>query len=117
AVPYQQLATTTSSLSDPLVGAVVPLPLHDALPICARSVPSRISTSAIGSTPSAISRSSGVPASARSGPNTPRISGAPATTTPTRSEEHTSELQSRENLVCRLQLENKTHISQLSHEQ
>src|SRR5690606_39809359 len=29
------------------------------------------------------------------------------TTTPTRSEEHTSELQSRENLVCRLLLEKK----------
>src|SRR5690606_40226583 len=29
---------------------------------------------------------------------------------PTRSEEHTSELQSRENLVCRLLLEKKKHI-------
>src|SRR5690606_39528664 len=35
----------------------------------------------------------------------------PATLTPnTRSEEHTSELQSRENLVCRLLLEKKTNL-------
>src|SRR5690606_42023848 len=32
-----------------------------------------------------------------------------------RSEEHTSELQSRENLVCRLLLEKKKRITQLSH--
>src|SRR5690606_39849120 len=34
----------------------------------------------------------------------PRL-GAPSTRSPRRSEEHTSELQSRENLVCRLLLE------------
>src|SRR5690606_41560887 len=40
---------------------------------------------------------------------TPRIaSSEPATVAP-RSEEHTSELQSRENLVCRLLLEKKNH--------
>src|SRR6266511_1693857 len=32
---------------------------------------------------------------------------APSASTPSRSEEHTSELQSRENLVCRLLLEKK----------
>src|SRR5436309_16100134 len=32
-----------------------------------------------------------------------------------RSEEHTSELQSRENLVCRLLLEKKKKINQMSH--
>src|SRR5690606_39488599 len=31
---------------------------------------------------------------------------------PSRSEEHTSELQSRENLVCRLLLEKKNHLTQ-----
>src|SRR5690606_41483297 len=48
------------------------------------------------------------PAIARS---TPRLSHPPAyrtpPATPARSEEHTSELQSRENLVCRLLLEKK----------
>src|SRR6202043_340827 len=38
------------------------------------------------------------------------------TISPPRSEEHTSELQSRENLVCRLLLEKKrTHIQQMCH--
>src|SRR5690606_41444839 len=35
----------------------------------------------------------------------------PTRTAPMRSEEHTSELQSRENLVCRLLLEKKKHSS------
>src|SRR3712207_6864195 len=35
-------------------------------------------------------------------------------TPPTRSEEHTSELQSRQYLVCRLLLEKKTRLSQVS---
>src|SRR2546430_6173360 len=35
----------------------------------------------------------------------------PATTSSTRSEEHTSELQSQSNLVCRLLLEKKKHIA------
>src|SRR3712207_8900373 len=34
----------------------------------------------------------------------------PPTATPARSEEHTSELQSRQYLVCRLLLEKKTHL-------
>src|SRR3712207_7893342 len=36
--------------------------------------------------------------------------GSPVPTTPTRSEEHTSELQSRQYLVCRLLLEKKNNI-------
>src|SRR6266511_5257268 len=39
--------------------------------------------------------------------STPRTSHAPRPCTRPRSEEHTSELQSRENLVCRLLLEKK----------
>src|SRR5215475_16192806 len=39
-----------------------------------------------------------------------RASGRPGTADPQRSEEHTSELQSRENLVCRLLLEKKKKI-------
>src|SRR5690606_41275852 len=40
-------------------------------------------------------------------PPTPRIMRSPSTLPNSRSEEHTSELQSRENLVCRLLLEKK----------
>src|SRR3712207_7853188 len=36
----------------------------------------------------------------------------PDAATPARSEEHTSELQSRQYLVCRLLLENKKHLSE-----
>src|SRR3712207_8063177 len=42
--------------------------------------------------------------------STPRPS-APASATPRRSEEHTSELQSRQYLVCRLLLEKKKHTA------
>src|SRR2546430_3849364 len=38
----------------------------------------------------------------------------PATACSRRSEEHTSELQSQSNLVCRLLLEKKTHLSKFS---
>src|SRR5690606_39717718 len=85
-----------------------PLSLHDALPIC------------IGSSarPTAASRPT-----LRSG-SAPRPSwacrpcpgDAPVRPSPGqgrhRSEEHTSELQSRENLVCRLLLDKKKHRSQ-----
>src|SRR5690606_40103327 len=53
--------------------------------------------------PSAASQAP-APPTRRSPPSTPT---APLSAPPTRSEEHTSELQSRENLVCRLLLEKK----------
>src|SRR5690606_41661821 len=60
------------------------------------------------------------PASGRGARPGPRTAGRPASTSrlpassATRSEEHTSELQSRENLVCRLLLEKKNCNSSLS---
>src|SRR2546422_2336863 len=45
------------------------------------------------------------------GPRSGERSGAPAPWFPHRSEEHTSELQSRLHLVCRLLLEKKKHTS------
>src|SRR2546427_9170013 len=39
------------------------------------------------------------------------VSGSSLSSTPARSEEHTSELQSQSNLVCRLLLEKKKHIA------
>src|SRR5690625_5685032 len=82
-----------------------PLSLHDALPISSRSSSTPGSWTAPTSSPHSpwapISRSSAGPTSMGSWPV-----GATA-----RSEEHTSELQSRGHLVCRLLLEKKKHYN------
>src|SRR2546427_13262756 len=75
--------------NDTATTEIYTLSLHDALPICSRR---RCS-----------------PASPR-GPRTPGTCGTRARgvrDSPARSEEHTSELQSQSNLVCRLLLEKK----------
>src|SRR5436309_4143827 len=84
----------------PSTTGIYTLSLHDALPISARS-----------STRQSVWFSTICPRS--NGPS-PRTRNRSATTSPkttcsrcSRSEEHTSELQSRENLVCRLLLEKK----------
>src|SRR5690606_40701496 len=81
------------------------LSLHDALPILTTGIPNflafsrhRIFTSRLSH--SSTSKSS-LPLSSRN------VSTLPSSTP--RSEEHTSELQSRENLVCRLLLEKKNY--------
>src|SRR5438132_5924941 len=74
------------------------LSLHDALPISRRSC-SRPACSSIPSNPSASRRSSPPRSSTRRW--------RPCREPPTRSEEHTSELQSHSDLVCRLLLEKK----------
>src|SRR5690606_40900242 len=96
------------------VGAAAPsalhaLSLHDALPISPRARHSRRrrrreharTAARRASAPCASPRCS-APASRR---NRARVRSTPRTGT--RSEEHTSELQSREKLVCRLLLEKK----------
>src|SRR5436309_11589786 len=77
---------------------IYPLSLHDALPISRRAVVrfARSRCVLVASPPR------------RTRTNTPATAAARATP---RSEEHTSELQSRENLVCRLLLEKKNHVS------
>src|SRR5690606_40716257 len=103
------------SLTAPPSTELYSLSLHDALPIWAASLLSpwagagaeaafvtRLravrfagaapSDAAVASVAAGVSVTAGAPSSDRSG---------------TRSEEHTSELQSRENLVCRLLLEKK----------
>src|SRR5688500_20362009 len=81
------------------------LSLHDALPIY-RSPPECPSTATSRSRTRSRSRYLTAPGRTRSSPR-PRA-GAPSTcATVTRSEEHTSELQSPCNLVCRLLLEKK----------
>src|SRR3712207_9166780 len=84
--------------NDTATTEIYTLSLHDALPIsrCSASpAPRRCRRRACGScaTPTACRRSTGKPRTTRGG--------AP------RSEEHTSELQSRQYLVCRLLLEKK----------
>src|SRR3712207_7022945 len=90
--------------NDTATTEIYTLSLHDALPISMRTSPS----SAFALSTSFISSGSGswwsVPYIARTGssPNQGRTA-----STSVRSEEHTSELQSRQYLVCRLLLEKK----------
>src|SRR2546430_7566621 len=84
--------------NDTATTEIYTLSLHDALPICSRSSRSRPKgrrPRAAGSVRSPSSRL----ASAWQSP--------PACADSVRSEEHTSELQSQSNLVCRLLLEKK----------
>src|SRR5699024_12859718 len=77
---------------DTTTSALYTLPLHDALPICVEPDPR------------------GVPSLPPQVPRTPRsiqVQGARRRVHVLRSEEHTSELQSRFDLVCRLLLEKK----------
>src|SRR3712207_8755858 len=85
------------------------LSLHDALPISARTIPAG-RTSCLGKPPRRSGRSS-VPCAARPAFRSTISPSWSATSCriSTRSEEHTSELQSRQYLVCRLLLENKKH--------
>src|SRR5205085_11838393 len=86
----------------PATTAIYTLSLHDALPISSAS-PSSVavayapSTSRAACAPRTDSMSACTSRSAASAPSGPR----------NRSEEHTSELQSQSNLVCRLLLEKK----------
>src|SRR2546429_4516941 len=86
------------------------LSLHDALPISANAPPGIAWTvcAAIGPAPVSARRAMwpGAPARARRRPARRAARGPPAPPT-VRSEEHTSELQSRLHLVCRLLLEKK----------
>src|SRR5256884_5309312 len=103
--------------NDTATTEIYPLPLHDALPISSSKVvlqplkhvsaaghrsprPRRAAQEA--STPGQAS-----PPTARSGSSTRRWRWARARRPRSRSEEHTSELQSRLHLVCRLLLEKK----------
>src|SRR2546427_7579844 len=102
--------------NDPPPTEIYPLSLHDALPICAR--PARRAAShyrrrrgdgraALGGArsarPRAVGREPAGPQCLRNRPG--HLPGRGATARRRRSEEHTSELQSQSNLVCRLLLE------------
>src|SRR3712207_9125161 len=90
--------------NDTATTEIYTLSLHDALPIL-RKLSSRASSASISS---ALGRGS-LPPCTRRFRTTRACSIAPRTSREmTRSEEHTSELQSRQYLVCRLLLEKKT---------
>src|SRR2546427_5081245 len=104
-------------LNDPAPPEISPLPLHDALPICAtprappaprtRAIPVREGFGGVMRAGSTLGKIPGD----RSGPGRscalPRPCRSLRGTRHVRSEEHTSELQSQSNLVCRLLLEKK----------
>src|SRR5690606_41974155 len=77
-----------------------PLSLHDALPISAAQLRTRLG-------PPTATRTRGPWGSTAPTPSRFGWEGPTAPQHRSRSEEHTSELQSRENLVCRLLLEKK----------
>src|SRR5690606_41497142 len=83
---------------------IYPLSLHDALPICGGRSRVRVVGGALPRTSARPHRHPQGPAAGHAGGQLPGGGGAAGHD---RSEEHTSELQSRENLVCRLLLEKK----------
>src|SRR3712207_8550653 len=93
--------------NDTATTEIYTLSLHDALPICSSSTPWRrsvASRSALAARPARWDSSRWRRCRTCSDrPSTGGCSGAPSS----RSEEHTSELQSRQYLVCRLLLEKK----------
>src|SRR3712207_7007800 len=102
--------------NDTATTEIYTLSLHDALPICWRAgcpgcVRSR-SASRPMRAPAAVERSEAVLAADAAVVKAPRgLRGArPAHRMLQRSEEHTSELQSRQYLVCRLLLEKKKNV-------
>src|SRR5207253_11103902 len=98
----------------PLRSIFYTLSLHDALPIsigrwssCSCSPPSSVSASFAGSPACCIHPSCPSPTRSPRSPWWGPSSSPDPTTRRPRSEEHTSELQSRGHLVCRLLLEKK----------
>src|SRR2546427_9360345 len=84
--------------NDTATTEIYPLSLHDALPICRGAVRAGNRRRALRGRGGARARKRGARAAAGAGRG---ARGRP------RSEEHTSELQSQSNLVCRLLLEKK----------
>src|SRR3712207_7517857 len=103
---YENARRCTASyfffFNDTATTEIYTLSLHDALPICIRRRWPTGSTSTSTST-----------RSARRSPRTARASKLAPSCRP-RSEEHTSELQSRQYLVCRLLLEKKKKKNTIS---
>src|SRR3712207_7894662 len=98
--------------NDTATTEIYTLSLHDALPISrgrsSTSAPSSPTPASSSTTTCPVSRlAPSSSASATSGSTFARLKGGPTFRRRSRSEEHTSELQSRQYLVCRLLLEKK----------
>src|SRR5699024_12483821 len=106
---YRSLTTSSVSLFFHLTPTphIYTLSLHDALPISASSTSRWRSTSWPPSKDPSRSSSSGCRSSPRPTRRAPATTTGCSSTPSGRSEEHTSELQSRFDLVCRLLLEKK----------
>src|SRR2546430_9894537 len=104
--------------NDTATTEISPLSLHDALPIscslsacgCGSALTICATSTPVKGGAAAPSASSSIPAMVRREPSSGAGHG-----TFTRSEEHTSELQSQSNLVCRLLLEKKKQHSHRLH--
>src|SRR3712207_8766500 len=98
--------------NDTATTEIYTLSLHDALPICLRGV------AATGDRDHPPSYGGERPPGPADAPGCGRPGGGPGARgdhrRPHRSEEHTSELQSRQYLVCRLLLEKKKHNNHIS---
>src|SRR5690606_41933204 len=101
----------SSFVNEPPRSASYPLPLHDALPISARAEPpgAREVQEPLGPRAAVLDGLRGRHHVPRAPPHGDRVRVVEGEVRGlhARSEEHTSELQSRENLVCRLLLEKK----------
>src|SRR5699024_11295450 len=111
------LSSFPSPFPDPPHSELYPLSLHDALPIslCSRFCPKWVLYCTL--TWAAPARKGVQRHGPRSGPAGPQPPALPAGAEllRRRSEEHTSELQSRFDLVCRLLLEKKTNAAEIRH--
>src|SRR5690606_41742749 len=98
-------------LAGPAPPPTVPPPLHDALPICRAPSPTETPPPSARAAPAAPPTPAHAPPAGARRMHSIRLlwrtSRAVRRSSLPRSEEHTSELQSRENLVCRLLLEKK----------
>src|SRR3712207_8228533 len=94
--------------NDTATTEIYTLSLHDALPILAPSASSRKRLSPMPGTVALRLRSERV--TRKPSPSRSSFTLAVVSSVPSRSEEHTSELQSRQYLVCRLLLEKKKYI-------
>src|SRR2546430_13694305 len=92
--------------NDTATTEIYTLPLHDALPICSLLGFARARRGPRARLPHAAGRRR-----ARRPHSDAGVPGRTASHVPLRSEEHTSELQSQSNLVCRLLLEKKNKSS------
>src|SRR5690606_41320827 len=108
---YYTLDFSTFLFNDAATTAIYTLSLHDALPISSSKPNTRTVRLPLATSSRRHNRTAAPPSVTRQQSSTCRgqETRGEFRTSSMRSEEHTSELQSRENLVCRLLLEKKKH--------